>query len=173
MKKVKNQKCARLDMNKLFETDDLNELAAWLSREDKMEIRKEIFGEFLIYADYKNALDWNRAVRLCECLAIIGWGDHEPVQAVRSLFFNGNPQTKFYNKFGQRRFLGHLVKAEKRTDNGKWPDLLECQPRFSRQDGCFSGLSCLRAYSGFETLQPKELDTTEPGFYPENAGQLL
>ena len=57
------------------------------------------------YADYKNAGEWNKAVRLCESLAIIGWGNHEPVEALRGQFFNGNPATCFQNKFGETRFV--------------------------------------------------------------------
>lgn len=60
---------------------------------------------FLQYADYKNADEWNKAVRICECMAIIGWANHEPVEAVKGVFFNGNPQTAFRNKMGDYRFV--------------------------------------------------------------------
>jgi hypothetical protein len=67
----------------------------------------------LQYSDYKNVTEWNKAVRLCECLAIIGWGKHEAVQAVRGTFFDGNPMTVFYNKFKQPRFVDAIWSKRK------------------------------------------------------------
>ena len=58
------------------------------------ELRENLFGEFLKYADYKNAAEWNKAVRICECLAIIGWGSHEALEAIREIFYNGTGKLK-------------------------------------------------------------------------------
>ena len=35
------------------------------------------------YADYKSVSEWDKAMRLCECFAVIGWGNYEPVEALR------------------------------------------------------------------------------------------
>ena len=87
---------------KIFEIEDLKELEEFLQSQSEIEqLRERLFAEFLKYADYKNAGEWNKAVRLCESLAIIGWGNHEPVEALRGQFFNGNPATCFQNKFGE------------------------------------------------------------------------
>lgn len=69
------------------------------------EVREMFFREFLRYADYSCASEWNRAVRLCECLAIIGWGQHEALQAIRGKFISGAPTTGFINEFRECRFV--------------------------------------------------------------------
>ncbi|MDB0714725.1 hypothetical protein PL498_00630 [Bacteroides xylanisolvens] len=91
---------------KIFEIEDLKELEEFLQSQSEIEqLRERLFAEFLKYADYKNAGEWNKAVRLCESLAIIGWGNHEALEALRGQFFNGNPTTCFQNKFGETRFV--------------------------------------------------------------------
>lgn len=93
-------------MTEIYLLDDLKKLEAFLTSQKDMDgFREKIFSEFLNYADYKNVSDWNKAVRLCESLAIIGWGEHEPLEAIRGVFFNGNPETSFRNKFGECRFV--------------------------------------------------------------------
>ena len=93
-------------MEKIFEIEDLKELEEFLQSQSEIELlRERLFAGFLKYADYKNAEEWNKAVRLCESLTIIGWGNHEPVEALRGQFFNGNPATCFQNKFGETRFV--------------------------------------------------------------------
>lgn len=90
----------------IYEIESLAELRAYLlSAEDSEALREELFDEFLKYADYKNVSDWNKAVRLCEALAIIGWGGHEPLEAVRGTYFNGNPETFFLNRYSETRFV--------------------------------------------------------------------
>ena len=93
-------------MERIFEIKDLKALEDFLQSQTGAEqLCERLFAEFLKYANYKNAEDWNKAVRLCECLAIIGWGTHEPLEALRGQFFNGNPMTCFFNKFGEPRFV--------------------------------------------------------------------
>nr|WP_253709795.1 hypothetical protein [Treponema sp. OMZ 799] len=94
------------DMNEIYAISDLSELEAFLNSQTSIEkLREKLFAEFLKYADYKSVSEWNKAVRLCECLAVIGWGNHEPVEAFRGIFFNGNPRTFFCNRFGELRFV--------------------------------------------------------------------
>ena len=109
-------------MNEIFSTENLVELEKFLSTQNAEEIREKLFAEFLIYSDYKNVTEWNKAVRLCECLAIVGWGNYEPVQAVCGTFFNGNPMTDFYNKFGHERFVSAIWSKRKNgltMENGR------------------------------------------------------
>ena len=88
-------------MNEIYAINDLSELENFLHSQNFIEkLREKLFAEFLKYADYKSVSEWNKAVRLCECLAVIGWGNHEPVEASRGVFFNGNPRTFFCNRFG-------------------------------------------------------------------------
>jgi len=122
-------------MNEIFSIESLEELEFFLSTQNADEIREKLFVEFLKYSDYKNATEWNKAVRLCECLAIVGWGKYEPLQAVRGTFYNGNPETCFYNKFNQPRFVdaiwskrkNGLTMENKRTTYHCSPDFPEKQ----------------------------------------------
>lgn len=93
-------------MTEVYKINTLKELELFLeSQNNKDLLREKLFIEFLKYADYKNVSEWNKAVKLCESLAIIGWGDNEPLEALRGKFFNGNPMTFFLNKFGECRFV--------------------------------------------------------------------
>lgn len=90
----------------IYEIDDLRKLRECLFGVcDREKIREYLFGELMKYVRYCNAEEWNRAVRLCECLSIVGWGEREPVEAIRSVYFNGNPNTFFVNSNGEPRFL--------------------------------------------------------------------
>lgn len=90
----------------IYETDDLQQLRHYLSEQpDPERLRAYLFAELLRYCRYRNATEWNRAVRVCECLAIVGWGEHEPLEAIRGTYFNGNPNTFFINRNGEPRFL--------------------------------------------------------------------
>ena len=92
-------------IRQIHEIDDLQQLREHLSEwPDVEKLRTGLFTEFLRHTRYKNAAEWNAAVRLCECLAIIGWGTHEPVEAIRGTYFNGNPETFFINRYGELRF---------------------------------------------------------------------
>ena len=93
-------------MTEIYTIDDLKDLKLFLeSQSNKDKLRENLFAEFLRYADYKNVSEWNKAVRLSESLAIIGWGNYEPLEALRGMYFNGNPMTFFLNKFGECRFV--------------------------------------------------------------------
>lgn len=93
-------------LSSIYEIDDLQRLGEYLLKlPDREQVRSRLVAEFLVYARYKNAVEWNRAVRLCESLAIVGWGDHEPLEAVKGVYFNGNPNTFFINRYGQLRFV--------------------------------------------------------------------
>jgi len=48
--------------------------------------------------DYQNMRDWNRVVRLCEALAVIGWGERTALEANRSKSINGAWQTRLQNQ---------------------------------------------------------------------------
>lgn len=94
-------------MQRVFEIDDLNELRDFLAgRADVEKAREWLFGEFAgLAVGYASVDEWNRAVRLCECLAMTGWGNHEPVEAVAGVYVNGNPETFFVNRNREPRFF--------------------------------------------------------------------
>ncbi|WP_289663826.1 hypothetical protein [Flavobacterium panacagri] len=101
-------------MTEIYKIEDLKKLKEFLEgQKDKDKIRETLFTEFLKYAHYKNVTEWNKAVKICECLAIIGWGDYEPLEALRGMYFNGNPMTFFCNKFGECRFVDAIWSKRK------------------------------------------------------------
>lgn len=92
--------------SQVYKIDDLQQLKEYLKGfSDLGKVRQYLLGEFIEYSRYRNAAEWNRAVRICECLAITGWGALEPLEAIRGNYFNGNPNTFFINRNGELRFL--------------------------------------------------------------------
>lgn len=100
-------------MNAIFELESLDDLQSYFRDQSAAEIRPRLVEEFFAICEYKNAAEWNHAVRLCEALAIVGWGDLEPVQAVRGTFFNGNPESTFYNRYSEPRFVSAIWSRRK------------------------------------------------------------
>ncbi len=103
-----------LALNKIYETGSLAELRRYLSGMPNVgELRERLYSEFLKYSQYRNAVEWNAAVRICEALAIVGWGTHEPVEAIRGTYFNGNPETYFINRDAKPRFFNAVWSKRK------------------------------------------------------------
>lgn len=93
-------------MNKIPEINDIDELRRYLlGRPDSDALRDELYAGFLKYSRYSTVEEWNVAVRICEALAIIGWGSHEPLEAIKGTWFNGNPETYFMNRYAKPRYL--------------------------------------------------------------------
>jgi hypothetical protein len=84
----------------IFEIDALDELRSYLQSSPTKKTRAALLREFWKVCRYTNAEEWNRAVRLCESLAIVGWGDCEAVEA-----YCGGDWTAFKNRFDERRFV--------------------------------------------------------------------
>lgn len=126
-------------ISKVYEIDDLGLLKKYLSEFNDVErLRNELFAEFIGHSDYRNADEWNRAVRLCECLAIVGWGDKEPLEAIRGTYLNGNPNTYFINRHSRPRFLDAVWSDRKdgpaidfsRSTRHESPDAPHCPGAF-------------------------------------------
>lgn len=101
-------------MQKIFEIATITELHEYLSGIPNVDdFREQLHIEFLKYSQYSDAREWNVAVRICEALAIIGWGTHEPVEAVRGTYFNGNPETYFINRYAKPRFFNAVWSRHK------------------------------------------------------------
>jgi len=93
-------------MNAIFELNRIEDLREYLmGKPDVDGLREQLYACFLKYSQYRNVWEWNKAVRICEALTIIGWGAHEPVEATRGAYFNGNPETYFINRHNKPRFL--------------------------------------------------------------------
>lgn len=76
-------------MNKLFHLDSTEELREWARAHDDDVTRKALLTEFSQLRDYTDATEWNRLVRVCEALAILGWGAELPVEAVAERWIDG------------------------------------------------------------------------------------
>ncbi|MEQ1907113.1 MAG: hypothetical protein ABL888_23210, partial [Pirellulaceae bacterium] len=100
-------------MDEFFAQQSLAELRALVDSKGGTHCRKQLTKQFLRYCLYQNAEQWNRAVRLCEALTIVGWGDLEPVEATRGMFWNGNPETAFFNKCSELRFVAAIWSKRK------------------------------------------------------------
>ena len=92
-------------LERIYEIENLSELEIFLRAWDQILIRERLLGEFDRYAFYKNASEWNKAVKICECLAIIGWGERESLEALCGKFYNGQHATYFLNAHGEPRFV--------------------------------------------------------------------
>lgn len=92
-------------LERIYEIENLAELEIFLRAWDQILIRERLLGEFDRCAFYKNASEWNKAVKICECLAIVGWGERESLEALRGKFYNGQPATYFLNAHGEPRFV--------------------------------------------------------------------
>lgn len=102
------------EVDRIFEIDDLEELRGYLSGfPDADSLRSALTERFLGLVRYRNVNEWNMAVRLCEALAITGWGSREPLEAVRGCWPNGNPETFFADRYGRVWFLDAVWSGRK------------------------------------------------------------
>ena len=119
------------DVEKIFAIESLTDLQTYLESKPRQQLRNQLAKSFLRLCLYENAMQWNKAVRLCEGLAIVGWGEYEPVQAERGVFWNGNPETTFFNRYSECRFVNAIWSKRKsgvtmeqgRTSYHESPDL--------------------------------------------------
>ncbi|WP_305789249.1 hypothetical protein [Symbioplanes lichenis] len=61
---------------------------------------RELLAAFDRYREYRTAAEWNGLVRVCEALAVVGWGEREPVEAFAERWING----AFYTQLRNRQF---------------------------------------------------------------------
>lgn len=81
-------------MTDLF--DELTEdgVREWCAQQDTDEARAMLVAEFDRGRDYRDAAGWNRLVRVCEALAVLGWGERTPVEAIAERWINGSMYTQ-------------------------------------------------------------------------------
>ena len=83
--------------------ESLDELTAFLNGQPVSTLARQLYSLFDAHAEYDDANQWAAAVRICEALAIVGWGLRERVDAISR--FNGDHQhTSFVNAEGEERF---------------------------------------------------------------------
>ncbi|WP_018886366.1 hypothetical protein [Paenibacillus massiliensis] len=86
----------------IFATDTLEELTKQIqAASDVNELRTQLIAEYHRLFHYTNIIEWNELVRVCEALAIIGWGqDLTPVEAIAEKWING----AYYTELRTRTF---------------------------------------------------------------------
>lgn len=87
----------------LYQDFTLSELESFLKGFHVAELRNALLHLFQKYQYYQNLTEWNRAVRICESLAIIGWGEAEGYEAFHFTYVNGNPYTCFVDYLDKER----------------------------------------------------------------------
>jgi hypothetical protein len=92
----------------IFEIKSLDALAEYLQESSPERSWQQLARLFFENVLYRKVTEWNRLVRLCEAMTIVGWGELEPVQAVRTKFLNGFPWTMLVNRFGDKRYVDAL-----------------------------------------------------------------
>lgn len=83
--------------------DSLKELEFWIDSQPKDKMRSVLLEEFDSVTEYEDFNQWATAVRLCESLSILGWGEREAVDAISR--YNGDCwETKFVTDRDECRF---------------------------------------------------------------------
>ncbi|MCW3466416.1 hypothetical protein [Chitinophaga nivalis] len=93
--------------NEIYTLSDITHLTTFLATLPAAELRQALWQEYDTLFDYKNIQEWNKLVRICEALAITGWGEREPVEAFASKWLNG----AYYTYIQDRYFDNKSVKS--------------------------------------------------------------
>ena len=93
----------RVTIDSITALETLGELEAFLQSQPIDSVRSELLRRFDGLLEYVDANQWATAVRICEALAIIGWGAREQVDAISR--YNGDCwETQFVTDNDERRF---------------------------------------------------------------------
>lgn len=94
-----------MKLDTILKSETLEQLKQRLLQAGHEAIRPELLREFFSLVEYRNARQWNRLVRVCEALAIVGWGECEPVEASADKWIDGQYFTKLSNAQFEERYL--------------------------------------------------------------------
>lgn len=86
-------------MTEIYNINNLDELSIYLKGKDREQARIWLLSQFDILYDYKNIKEWNKLVRVCEALRIVGWGEREPLEAKAERWINGSFYTSLMNQY--------------------------------------------------------------------------
>jgi hypothetical protein len=99
-------------LKQILALDSIEALSAHLTSLPKRSTQKSLLKAFDARIEYEDAHQWAEAVRLCEALAIVGWGDRERVDAICERCEN-QWTTYFVTANDERRYReGHWVKRK-------------------------------------------------------------
>ena len=91
-------------MNEIFDIENIDNLIDFLQSSEQSKTYQFLVDEFKNLTEYKNANEWNKLVKVCEALSIIGWGELERVDAICFTTMNVW-KTELRNKEKKLRFL--------------------------------------------------------------------
>ena len=77
-------------LNAASADESIDALKARIGDEPAEGLRAMLLAEYDRLLRYRNIAEWNQLVRVCEALAIVGWGEHEPVEALAERWLNGS-----------------------------------------------------------------------------------
>ena len=78
-------------LNDLYQFETLEQLIARIQEEPLLDsLRQALFVEYDRYFHYANIEQWNKLVRVCEALRVVGWAEREPVEAIAEKWINGS-----------------------------------------------------------------------------------
>jgi hypothetical protein len=90
-------------MKHIYEFETIKQLKDYISSVSANQLRQSLLNEFNQLIEYKNIKEWNKLVRICEALAITGWADKEPFEALADQGLSGSYYTELRNKFFERK----------------------------------------------------------------------
>ncbi len=110
----------------------IESLQAFLtSGRDTAQVRRSLLDELAKVIEYGDANQWAAAVRICEALAIVGWGDRERVDAIsrfngdcwETYFVNGSDEFRFRQVGWAKRKGGWVMFNPKYYASPDFPDI--------------------------------------------------
>jgi len=97
---VMHERLAAL-LNTASADEPIDALRARIGNEPADRVRVLLLAEYDRLLRYRNIAEWNELVRVCEALAIVGWGEREPVEALAERWVNG----AWYTTLRTREFV--------------------------------------------------------------------
>ncbi len=94
---MKNKEKIMLDV--MYECETIDELKTYIETQPNTELRTALLNEFDKLENYKNIMEWNKLVHICEALAILGWGEREALEAIAHKWINGSYYTRISNSY--------------------------------------------------------------------------
>lgn len=101
---------------RLLEAASGAELKERLGAEPASVVRPALLAEYDRLFRYRNIEEWNALVRVCEALALVGWGERRPVEALAERWVNGSwyttLRTREFEKLSGHGNTGDDTEAE-------------------------------------------------------------
>lgn len=85
-------------MKEIYSLETQEELEQLVAQKTADALRPGLIETYTRLLQYKNIEEWNQLVRICETLALTGWGEEEPQEALASKWINGAFYTVLQNK---------------------------------------------------------------------------